>query len=71
MKCSGLSSQALGLQPNIRGTDTALPCRKFDRFGDWFVFRRLPALLRWSRRGDAPMAGEYFYDFPHYSWPHK
>jgi glycosyltransferase involved in cell wall biosynthesis len=52
---------------NLWGASITTSCRKFDRFGDWFVFRMLlthPAEL-WKavRWGDRAFADRYFYDF--------
>lgn len=39
-------------------------CRKFDAFGDWFVFRQPLRILRALRGRDQELANEFWYDFP-------
>ena len=51
----------------LRAAHITTSCRKFDRFGDWFVFRLLllhPKQLADSATGkDDTFAARYFYDF--------
>jgi glycosyltransferase involved in cell wall biosynthesis len=46
-------------------THIVTSCRKFDRFGDWFLMRH-PRRIRRALRGcDRASADRFFYDFPH------
>ena len=51
----------------LRKAHITTSCRKFDRFGDWFIFKLLlfsPKQLSDGVRGkDDTFAGRYFYDF--------
>ena len=50
----------------LRKVPVVTSCRKFDRFGDWYVFGmiRHPGEVRASMRGtDRAFADRYFYDF--------
>ena len=53
---------------NLGGTHIVTSSRKFDKFGDWLIFRILlhPHKIRSSLHGkDRSFADTYFYDFEH------
>lgn len=49
----------------LMGTPMVTSCRKFDRFGDWFLFRQPWILWRALRAQDRALADFYFYDYRH------
>lgn len=47
----------------LRGTHIVTSCRKFDRFGDWFILKRPLLLWRAVHGQDSGFGDQLFYDF--------
>lgn len=51
---------------NVRSAPATFCVRKWDRFGDWHYFTRMPAVVRRARNpreSDVRLVDEYFYDY--------